>query len=223
MKFSLNNELTLIAPTPPGSGAITGGILKIMNEFNIVEEQTVMHRFIEAMKFAYAQRFKLGDWKFVPKVKDTIKYIQSDQWLEFVRSRLNDHSTSNSIEYYGANVTLLKDDAGTSAITVLSENGDAVSATATLNLYFGSGIMSPSTHITLNNNMNDFSIPNVPDHYGIKPSPENYIEPQKNPLSSMSPIIIIDEKKNVKVVIGASGGPMIISGVAYVSGPVSNY
>ena len=47
-----------------------------------------------------------------------------------------------------------------------------------------------------------------------------HFDRQKNPLSSMSPIIIIDEKKNVKVVIGASGGPMIISGVAYVSGQV---
>ena len=82
MKFSLNNNLTLICPTPPTSGAITGGIVKIMNEFNVKSEKKTMHRFIEAMKFAYAKRSKLGDWndlKIQKSVNDTIKYMKSDE------------------------------------------------------------------------------------------------------------------------------------------------
>ena len=94
---------------------------------------------------------------------------------------------------------------------------DAVSATSTLNFEFGSGIMLPSTHIILNDQMDDFSTPNTTNAYGIAPSKENFIEPQKRPQSSMSPIIITDENNNVRVAIGASGGPRIISAVAYVS------
>ena len=42
--------------------------------------------------------------------------------------------------------------------------------------------------------MNDFSIPGHVDDYGIPPSPYNWIEPGKKPMSSMSPIIILDKK-----------------------------
>ena len=220
LKFSLDNKLTLTGPTPPSSGAITGGILKIMNEFNCKSEEKAIHRFTEAMKFAYAQRSKLGDWndqKIQESVNDTIKYIQSDEWLQFVRNRLKDDSTNSSTDYYGAAYQYTSDDAGTSSIAVLSENGDAVSATSTLNFEFGSGIMLPSTHIILNDQMDDFSTPNTTNAYGIAPSKENFIEPQKRPQSSMSPIIITDENNNVRVAIGASGGPRIISAVAYVS------
>lgn len=219
MKFSLNNNLTLICPTPPTSGAITGGIVKIMNEFNVKSEKKTMHRFIEAMKFAYAKRSKLGDWndpKIQKSVNDTIEYIKSDEWMQFVRNHLKDDTTNSSADYYGATYQYTPDDAGTSSIAVLSENGDAVSVTSTLNFQFGSGIMLPSSHIILNDQMDDFSTPNTNNAYGIAPSKENFIEPQKRPQSSMSPIIITDNNGNVRLVIGASGGPRIISSIAYV-------
>ena len=94
---------------------------------------------------------------------------------------------------------------------------DAVSATSTINLLFGSGIMSSSTHIILNDEMDDFSTPNTTNSYGIAASEVNFITPLKRPQSSMTPIIVTDKNNNVRLVLGASGGPRIISGVAYVS------
>ena len=79
------------------------------------------------------------------------------------------------------------------------------------------GVMSPSTRIIFNNQMDDFSTPNVTNNYGIPPSEHNFIVPGKRPTSSMAPSIIVDNNNKVKLVLGASGGPRIISAVAYVS------
>ena len=76
--------------------------------------------------------------------------------------------------------------------------------------------MSPSTRIVLNNEMDDFSTPNTTNIYGIPASKNNFIKPKKRPTSSMAPSILVDKNNNVKLVIGASGGPRIISGITYV-------
>lgn len=68
---------------------------------------------------------------------------------------------------------------------------NAVSMTTTVNAYFGAKVLSPSTGIVLNNEMDDFSTPSdaTPDH--LPPAPSNFIEPNKRPLSSMTPIIVL--------------------------------
>ena len=193
--------------------------MKEYNATNDKEEKTI-HRFVEAMKFAYAQRSKLGDWhdpQVEKSVQDTVKYIQSEEWIQFVKDNLKDDATSNNTKYYGANYQYTEEDHGTSSISVISKNGDAVAATSTINLQFGSGVISPSTHIILNDEMDDFSSPNVTNVYGYAPSEENFIAPRKRPQSSMSPILVTDENDNVRLAIGGSGGSRIISGVAYVS------
>ena len=65
--------------------------------------------------------------------------------------------------------------------------------------------------------MDDFSTPAVSNYFNLKPSVSNYIKPQKRPLSSMSPIIVIDKSNSVRLVLGASGGSRIISSVAQVN------
>ena len=78
--------------------------------------------------------------------------------------------------------------------------------------------MSPSTGIIFNDEMDDFSTnPTKPNAFGIQPSKYNLIRPGARPMSSMAPTIITDEDDNVLLVIGASGGPRIISAVASVS------
>lgn len=64
--------------------------------------------------------------------------------------------------------------------------------------------------------MDDFSVPGTQNAYGIPPSPSNFIRPQKMPLSSMCPTIMLDENQNVELVLGAAGGSKITSSVSYV-------
>lgn len=90
-------------------------------------------------------------------------------------------------------------DHGTSHFGIVDSERNAVSMTTTVNYPFGAGVLSPSTGIVLNNEMGDFSSPTEisPDH--LPPAPANFIEPNKRPLSSMTPLIITKVKANTVV------------------------
>ena len=59
--------------------------------------------------------------------------------------------------------------------------------------------------------MDDFvAQPGVPNSFGLIGEKANAIQPKKRPLSSMSPTIVFEDGQPI-LVIGASGGPMIIT------------
>lgn len=62
--------------------------------------------------------------------------------------------------------------------------------------------------------MDDFSSPSIVNNYGVEPSSANRIEPDKIPMSSTCPSIILDESGNVRLLIGGGGGTKITSSVA---------
>ena len=74
---------------------------------------------------------------------------------------------------------------------------------------------SQSTGIILNDEMDDFSTPGFVNAYGIPASPANFIQPGKNPLSSMTPTIILDKNSNARMIVGGAGGSRITTGVAF--------
>lgn len=88
----------------------------------------------------------------------------------------------------------------------------AISLTTTVNLLFGSQLMVESTGVIMNNEMNDFSIPNSSNAFGFIPSPSNYIRPGKRPLSSISPAIVeFLSNKTLYFAVGSAGGSRIIT------------
>lgn len=78
----------------------------------------------------------------------------------------------------------------------------------------GSLVMSESTGIIFNDEMDDFSIPK-PGNTNI-PTPANFITPGKSPLSSMTPVLVLDDNNDVKLILGGAGGKMIPTSVIQV-------
>ncbi|XP_053609314.1 glutathione hydrolase 1 proenzyme-like isoform X2 [Plodia interpunctella] len=223
LEVQLGNGDVLYAPSPPSSGAILVNILNILKGYrfnassiNTTEDKILTyHRILEAFKFAYATRTKLGDPEFLD-LKELIANAADPAYGASIRLRINDSWTSNDTAYYGAE-QYNKPDAGTAHISIIGTNGDAVSVTSSINFYFGAGFSTLNTGIVMNNVMDDFSSPGITNHFGLQPSPANFIKPGKRPLSSMSPSIIRDRNGNAKLVIGASGGTKITTAVALVA------
>jgi gamma-glutamyltranspeptidase/glutathione hydrolase len=57
----------------------------------------------------------------------------------------------------------------------------------------------------------DFSIPRLSNEFGFVPSPSNYIRPKKRPLSSITPVIVMNPNGTLNFIVGAAGGSRIIT------------
>ncbi|RSL90620.1 hypothetical protein CEP51_000661 [Fusarium floridanum] len=202
----------------PAGGAVS---LNILNTMDGYEDQSqdgnlTLHRYIEAMKFAYGARLRLGDPDFVDDVPGFEEEMLNSTTAEKIRSRI-DPLTTQDIEKYDPSRIYSSNGHGTSHIVTADADGMAVSLTTTVNLIFGSLLMDNLTGVILNNEMNDFSIPGVPNEFGFAPAEENFIRPNKRPLSSCTPIIVSLKDGTLVAVLGAAGGSRIISSTTQVA------
>ncbi|XP_055915483.1 scoloptoxin SSD14-like isoform X2 [Eupeodes corollae] len=213
---------TLYAVPPVGSGTIVAHIISILNGYNFTKESSTnetekaltLHRMVEAFKFGFAKRWELSDMRF-NDLRELVSQLTSTEYGEELRQKINDSATADDISFYGARFSS-KDDFGTSHISMLAPNGDAVSVTSTVNHYFGAGFTGKRTGIIFNSGMDDFSIPGLSNQFDLPPSVSNFIEPQKRAMSSMSPMILTNSTGHVKLVIGSAGGSKIITSVAQI-------
>ncbi|XP_076549306.1 scoloptoxin SSD14 isoform X2 [Osmia lignaria lignaria] len=223
LQTNLSNGIKVYTVGLPASGALFSYILNILDEYHFNpdsiadQNQTILtyHRMIESFKYAYALRNDMADKEFVD-MEELTRNLTSRRHAHETRMKIDDNKTWDDPAHYGAVTLNSAKDQGTAHVSVLAPNGDAVSATSTINFYFGSGVISDTTGILLNNAMNDFGIPSTISYFGIPPSPNNYIAPGKRPLSSMVPSILVDSDGDVKMVIGASGGTKITTAVSQI-------
>jgi gamma-glutamyltranspeptidase / glutathione hydrolase len=103
----------------------------------------------------------------------------------------------------------------TTHYAVVDAAGNAVSTTTTINDLYGSGVYLPNVGIFMNDEMDDFAArPGQPNEFGLVQGEQNAIQPGKRMLSSMIPTIVIDRAGRTLMLVGARGGPRIISAVA---------
>ena len=111
----------------------------------------------------------------------------------------------------------LGDRTHTTHYSVVDAAGNAVSTTTTLNLGFGSGAYVAGAGFFLNDEMDDLAAaPGRPNAFGLIEGEQNAVAPGKRPLSSMTPTVVLDRAGRVLLVVGAAGGPTIISGTTQV-------
>ncbi|KAM0845148.1 hypothetical protein ACQ4PT_056560 [Festuca glaucescens] len=171
-----------------------------------------IHRLIESLKHYMAIKMNLGDPDFVD-VSEVVADMVSPKFAAELKRTIYDNMTFPP-KYYGGSWNILQDH-GTSHLSIVDCERNAVSLTSTVNSYFGSLILSPSTGVLLNNEMDDFSMPANTSADSPPPAPNNFVAPLKRPLSSMCPTIVLKDGE-LKAVVGASGGSMIPAGTVEV-------
>jgi gamma-glutamyltranspeptidase/glutathione hydrolase len=108
----------------------------------------------------------------------------------------------------------VREPANTTHFSVVDADGNAVAVTTTLNDTLGSRVTAEGLGFLLNDEMDDFaSKQGVPNAYGLIQGPANAIGPGKRPLSAMAPTVVLKDGK-LSLVLGAEGGPTIITNVA---------
>ncbi|KAL9652218.1 hypothetical protein ABK040_011878 [Willaertia magna] len=227
-KYKLKfGDYTVMTPPPPSSGSVVRFILGILNNLPM-DESFVSYNFgiryhyiVESLKFGMAHRSVLGDIRFLSKQNITdhiINQLLNDDYIKYISKEKISPSRTFGWEHYfppDGGFTMFGDK-GTSHFSIIDKDGNAFGMTTTVNHNFGSKFASPSTGIVFNNQMNDFTVDDKPNEFGILPSYANIILPRKRPQSSMAPTIVLDKDQKVKYVIGASGGPTIISSIIQV-------
>lgn len=208
------NGYNLYMMPPPSSGSIAiAQILEMIDEYPLKEmghnSADYIHVVSEAMRRAFADRsFYLGDPDFVdiPMEELLSKSYNNDRMVSF----RDDEATSSTSLQHG-DIAGYSESSETTHFSVIDSEGNAVAVTTTLNGSFGSHVSVSGAGFLLNNEMDDFSAqPGEPNAYGLIGAEANAIEPGKRMLSSMSPTIVTKDGK-VDMVLGAAGGPRIIT------------
>lgn len=136
----------------PASGAVGIGILKTMEQYPLADWRTdhnlTVHRFAEAMRFAYGTRLELGDPAFVPAANKFDRMLLSEETARKTRSRILDDRTQ-PVEVYDPRGQYAADGHGTSHFSAVDGDGMAFSVTSTVNLLFGAHLMDPVTGVIL--------------------------------------------------------------------------
>jgi gamma-glutamyltranspeptidase/glutathione hydrolase len=169
------------------------------------------HLEIEAMKRAYADRaVYMGD---PATVKMPLDELTSKSYAVRQRASIGPRATPSSQIRVGA---ALREGQNTTHFSVIDGDGNAVANTYTLNFSYGLGLVADGTGVLLNNELDDFTAkPGASNAYGLVGFAANLPGPNKRPLSSMTPTIVLNDGKPV-LVTGSPGGSRIITAVLQV-------
>jgi gamma-glutamyltranspeptidase/glutathione hydrolase len=197
--FAGRNVITF---PPPGSGGVVLTVLGILNGTGARTREANPPLLAGALAQGFADRARwYGDPAYTAVPLAT---LLAPRRLASLRAELL-AGTAESPAAPGVR------DAGTAHVSVLAADGGAVALTTTINTAFGAGILVPGTGVILNNELDDFVLaPGAANIYGLSGGAPNLIGPGKRPQSSMSPTIVVRGGKP-ELVVGASGGPFIIS------------
>jgi gamma-glutamyltranspeptidase/glutathione hydrolase len=209
------DDLKIISMGPPASGGVCLAQIMTMlepfplNEFghNSLKSIQVI---TEAERRSYADRnFHLGDPDFVNIPTDEL--ISASYLNERMESFSFKKATKSSDLSHG-NVQIMESNE-TTHYSIIDQFGNAISATTTLNAYYGSKLYCAELGFFLNNEMDDFSSkPGEPNMFGLIGAEANSIAPEKRMLSSMTPTIV-EKNGELYMSVGTPGGSTIITSV----------
>jgi len=209
---------TLLTMPPSSSGGVT-----VTETLNIMESVSRVPPFGSAaydhlLGSAYQRAFidrneKLADPAFIPV---PIARLTDKSYARALAGTIGDmRATPTAI--VENKVRALRESSETTHYSVVDGQGNAVATTTTLNGLFGSGVWVRGAGFFLNNEMDDFAAqPGSPNQFGLVQGEANAIQPGKRMLSAMSPTIVLDPDGGLLLVVGARGGPRIITATSQI-------
>jgi len=205
----------VVSMPPPSSGGVALiEMLNILEGFDLagLPRAEALHDEIEAMTRAYADRaVYMGD---PDSVQMPIGRLTSKAYAARLRARIGPRATPAADIAAGAPAG--NEGRNTTHFSVIDRDGNAVSNTYTLNFSYGLGLVAGGTGVLLNNELDDFTAkPGTANAYGLLGFNANLPGPNKRPLSSMTPTIVLKDGKPF-LVTGSPGGSRIITAVLQV-------
>lgn len=213
LQFNYKKHTIVSMPPPSSGGLIIWQTLKMIEPYPIQQyghnQTKTVQLMVEAERRAYADRAEhMGDPDYynVP-----IKGITS---AKYIKQRMQDFDPSQAGKSTAIKAGIpISESEETTHISIKDAYGNIVSITTTLNGSYGSKTVVGGAGFFLNNEMDDFSIkPGVANMYGAIGGEANAIFPGKRMLSSMTPTLILKNKKPF-VVVGTPGGTTIPTSV----------
>jgi gamma-glutamyltranspeptidase/glutathione hydrolase len=204
----------VLSVPPPSSGGV--GLIEMLNileplDLGPPDSFQAMHFIAEAMRHAYADRAAyLGDTDFAPV---PVVRLTSQAYAAKLREEILHSPPAAPIP---AGNPQAFEGSQTTHYSVVDAEGNAVANTYSLNNGYGSGVTVEGAGFLLNDEMDDFAAkPGAPNMFGLVQGEANAIAPNKRPLSSMTPTMVLQEGK-LCLVLGSPGGGTIINTVLQV-------
>ena len=203
---------------PPSSGQVAVqqimGVLETQDMASLKPGPDAVHWIAEAGRLAYADRaLFLADPAFV---NVPVKGLTDPGYLKSRAAQIDPNRSMGKAKpgdppfqktfLWGPSEGI---EFGTSHMSIVDRDGNAVSMTTTIEDGFGARLMTKSGFL-LNNELTDFSFATTEDGKPVA----NRVEAGKRPRSSMAPTIVLDGGGKLYAVVGSPGGSLIINYVA---------
>jgi gamma-glutamyltranspeptidase/glutathione hydrolase len=202
----------IVSMPPPSSGGVALiEMINILEGYDLARlpREQALHNEIEAMKRAYADRaVYMGD---PDSVKMPIAGLLSKKYAASLRATITGKATPATAIHAGKPADT--EGRNTTHFSIIDRDGNAVSNTYTLNFSYGLGLIADGTGVLLNNELDDFTAKaGASNAYGLVGFAANLPGPNKRPLSSMTPTIVLKDGKPF-LITGSPGGSRIITAV----------
>ena len=210
--FQYKDYMVVSMPMPSSGGTLLHQMMKMVEDRPLAQygflSPDAIQLMTEVERRAFADRAEhMGDADFykVPKNLTDAAYL---------KQRMADYQpgVAGSSKVVRPGV-FAKESEETTHLSVIDNEGNAVSVTTTLNNSYGSRTVVGGAGFFMNDEMDDFSAkPGVPNMYGALGGEANAIQANKRMLSAMTPTVVLKEGKPY-LVVGTPGGTTIPTSV----------
>ena len=204
------NRIVSMPPTASG-GLVLLQTLNILENFDIKSKghnsASSIHYLSESMIRAFADRAKHHgdpDYYNVP-VENLLSKSYSKEGSETIKENIK---TPDELILAG-DFKRADESPDTTHLSVIDEDGNAVSLTYTLGSSFGSGVTVAKGGFLLNNQMRNFSHYYGDDTVEYGKSEANKLDPGKRMISTQAPSMVFNSSGDLLMVLGSPGGGRI--------------